>query len=154
MKKERSFGRRRAGVCVTFILFHLLFSVRSALPGLVFCHRADGRVVMEFEGLGARCSCTECDHCLEARAGTVSTADTRTPAIHACHCQHELFYSEIGRSFVRLTDRIFIFAPSAATEEALPFIHSELTVMSDSAALFLSGSVPSSELGRFSRLRC
>jgi len=153
MNAVRSFGRRSVGVCVAFILLHLLFSVRSALPGLVFCHRTDGRIVMEFEGLDAQCSCTDCEHCLESRAGVGPTTGARTPSLHACHCQHELFFSEIGRSFVRLPDRILSFAPCAAPQEIIPLLLSGLTGMSAPSSWFLSGSGPSG-YGRILLLRC
>jgi hypothetical protein len=112
--------RSRTAVFVLAVLLHMGFAVLAALPQIVFCHRTDGRVAVEFAGPAGVCTCEECEHCQARLAEAGAGAQPRGVSLEACHCRHDLILLEAARScFLRdkakqsLTpDCIFASAPA------------------------------------------
>ncbi len=74
------------------------------MPQIVLCHRADGRLAVEFAGPASACMCEECEHCLE-RLAELGLAESATgPSLEDCHCRHERVLTEASRSAFRRDD--------------------------------------------------
>ena len=91
----------------------LLFSVRTALPQAVLCHRAGGSSAVEFDS-DAGCLCEECEHC-RARLSEPPGAPSG-PSWEPCHCRHEAFSSDGGAAALRLPGRPFVTDASPACD--------------------------------------
>jgi hypothetical protein len=101
-------------LALAFVGLHLFFAVRVSLPALVFCHKAGGGTAVEFDA-GSGCPCQECEHCRARRLAPRS--GPAVPGFEACHCQHEVIFSDVGHSSLRLPDRHSFIDPAAAPAE-------------------------------------
>lgn len=79
----------RAAVGLLAVALHLSFAVLAAMPQVVFCHRADGCVAVEFSGPAGVCLCAECEHCLERLVKDRHAETLSGASLEACHCHHE-----------------------------------------------------------------
>jgi hypothetical protein len=107
--------RRRAKsrpwrLALAFVGLHVFFAVRTALPALVICHKAGGGCCIEFDTAGG-CACEECEHCRARQQAPRS--GPAAPGFEACHCRHEIAFSDAGHASLRLPDRHPFLYPSA-----------------------------------------
>lgn len=78
-------GRRKAsGAALVFC--QLVFVLPAVFPGVLLCHRSDGRAVVE-TATPFGCNCRECEQCLERRAEHAEPSSH--PSFLPYHCQHE-----------------------------------------------------------------
>jgi hypothetical protein len=108
MSKEQAVGRK--ALCALLVFFQLGFVLAAAFPGVLLCHRADGRTVLE-TAIPFGCSCEECEHCLERLLNPDAGRATRT-AFDPCHCRHERFASEPGSSSGLVPKRRAVVPPA------------------------------------------
>lgn len=109
----RSYAQFRSWrLALAFVGLHVFFAVRTALPALVICHKAGGGSCIEFDTAGG-CACEECEHC-RARLRTPHSGPA-APGFEACHCRHEIAFSDTGPSSLRLPDRHPFLYPSASS---------------------------------------
>ena len=101
-------------LALAFVGLHVFFAVRASLPALVFCHKANGGSAVEFD-TGSGCPCEECEHCRARRMAPRS--GPAVPGFEACHCQHELIFSDVGHSSLRLPGRHPFLDPAASPAE-------------------------------------
>jgi hypothetical protein len=95
---------KKAVFCLLTIAFLASFAVLAAMPQIVVCYRADGRLAVEFSGPEGVCMCEECEHCLERLAESRIAGPAAGPSLEACHCRHEPVLIEASRSSIRRDD--------------------------------------------------
>jgi hypothetical protein len=108
MSKANAVGRKALGALLVF--FQLGFVLLAAFPGVLLCHRADGRAVLEI-ATPFGCFCEECAYCLE-RLGDPEAERAARPAFEPCHCRHERFMSEPGSSSGLVPKRTAVVPPA------------------------------------------
>jgi len=99
MKLRNQSRRRLFGLSAAFV--YLGFVLAAALPGIVFCHRPEGKIAVELAGPMDPCPCQECEYCLERLARGLSRVDPDNPVLADCHCSHESAFITADRSVVR-----------------------------------------------------
>lgn len=75
-----------------------VFSMAGVAPDIVWCHKPDGRITLEFAPEGNVCSCEDCclyrhehRHDQEAGAAVDGHVQAGGPALEAAHCIHVPF---------------------------------------------------------------
>jgi hypothetical protein len=94
----------RAPFGVLAVLLYTVFIVLTAMPQIVLCHRADGRLAVEFAGPASACMCEECEHCLERLAEHAPPQPAAGASLENCHCRHEPVLTKASRSAFRRDD--------------------------------------------------
>ncbi len=74
---------------------YAIFLLQAVLPGMVLCHKGDGRAEIEFVLEAAKCHCDACELC---RHRDVRDAAARgnpgAASIEAAHCRHVSLHNE------------------------------------------------------------
>jgi len=76
-------------VCVLIV-----FSIEIVLPIMVWCHRADGKIALEFEIVASGCHCDTCELCRERQRTEPVSGRDGTRCWKASHCLHDTISSE------------------------------------------------------------
>jgi len=116
MSKDQANIRKTLGA--TLVFCQLLFVLAAAFPGVLLCHRTDGRTVLE-AATPFGCVCEECEHCLERRLHPDAERAART-VFEACHCQHDRLLFEPGFSSNLVSKREGVFPPASFAAAELP----------------------------------
>ncbi len=148
MPKTNAGGWKPLGAGLVFC--QLLFVLPAVFPGVLLCHRSNGRAVLEM-ATPFGCCCEECEHCLERRLHPEAERSSR-PAFAPCHCQHERAISEPDASSEFVSRRGTVAPPALyAAAAALPRLTGP---PADASSIFLSapGFLPGG--AGLSPLRC
>ncbi|MDD8025223.1 MAG: hypothetical protein PHI34_01825 [Acidobacteriota bacterium] len=113
----------RTASSLAAVLLHVVFAVLAVMPPIVFCHRPDGRVGVEFSGPAGVCTCSECEACQARLAAARAGQRPAQEAMESCHCNHEPALTEAAGSSFRRDDggpdvRLEIAAASSAPDGA------------------------------------
>ncbi len=100
----------RKAFCALLVFCQLGFTLAAAFPGVLLCHRANGRAVLE-TATPFGCACQECEQCLERRLHPDAERAART-AFEACHCQHDRLTFEPGSSSGLVPKRVAAVPPA------------------------------------------
>ena len=81
------------------LALYAIFLLQAVLPGMVLCHKGDGRAEIEFVLEAAECHCDACELCRHREApGSAAHGEATAPSLGAAHCRHVPLHNEAGMS--------------------------------------------------------